>query len=580
MCSSTTLRRHAPLQLAILHSFARISLQAALHEPSFRDFRLTFRGLAATTSLLSTIHVADSCSRVRMWRCRLVQVHGRHFSIRTVIQAFHIPHSTYLLFSAAYSDVQEDQTAAPTFKIRKEFYVGCTSCTCHRRQDARLRKYKQLQLFQPISCELALHRFHNHSNIHAYIMVPLISCHSELQVKTTEASLIQKWTPMLNFPFIVRLMPTKKVTSTKRFVHLLSTKFGVPGNRLFRTLRRRLFHTMRIHLYHHSIFRNDHQWHILFQLAENSYQSFQTAKSLRCAQYFADQIFALYRLANNLEDPPRSKVRGLLKQAIRFKGAMLPCRAKALLIPVLAHNTFSTQVRSWLRHIVIERKDFLTPFHLPVCIIIPGKFPTMENKLYSHFGWMKKFSWDHPPQCPCKHLRELHPDLTTTSIAGIDHIASEARLLNVSRRLKFWLSCSAQTQAHPDFEEYCRISWHAVDQRLKHYKIGGIQYSSWREFISKQWIIHQRSAFVPVSMADIRFLRTLVADLVVQGRDHAAAHIHVYCPLLYHHLLQSTFGDPKVDTRRNMTPTAPQRRLSHIAASGWPRKYRWGIRHD
>ena len=244
MCSSTSLRRHAPWHLAILHSFACISLQAALHEPSVRDFRLTFRGLAATTSLLSTIHVADSCSRVRMWRHRLVQVHGRRFPIRTVVQAFHIPHSTYLLLSAAYSDVQEDQNAAPTFKIRKEVYVGCTSCTCHRRQDARLRKYKQLQLFQPISCELALHWFHNHNNIHAYIMVPLISCHSDLQVKTTEASLIQKWTPLLNFPYIVRLMPTKKLMSTKQFVHSLSTKFGVPGNRVFRKLRRRLFHTM------------------------------------------------------------------------------------------------------------------------------------------------------------------------------------------------------------------------------------------------------------------------------------------------------------------------------------------------
>ena len=121
MCSSTSLRRRAPWQLAILYSFACVSLQAALHEPSFRDFhfRLTLRGLEATTSLLSTIHVADSCSRVRMWRRRPVQVHGRHFSIRTMIQAFHIPHSTHLLVSAAYSNVQEDQTAVPTFKIRK-----------------------------------------------------------------------------------------------------------------------------------------------------------------------------------------------------------------------------------------------------------------------------------------------------------------------------------------------------------------------------------------------------------------------------------------------------------------------------
>ena len=116
---------------------------------------------------------------------------------------------------------------------------------------------------------------------------------------------------------------------------------------------------------------------------------------------------------------------------------------------------------------------------------------------------MKKFSWDHPPQCPCQQIRELHPDLTTTSIEGIDHIASEARLLTVSRRLQFWLSCSAQTQVYPGFEEYCRISWHAVDQWLQHYKIGGIQYLRWREFIAKQWTLHQKSAVVPVSMADI-----------------------------------------------------------------------------
>ena len=409
-------------------------------------------------------------------------------------------------------------------------------------------------------------------------MVPLIPCHSDLQVKTTEASLIQKWTPMLNFPFIIRLMPTKKVTSTKQFVHSLSTKFGVPGNRLFRKLRRRLFHTMRLHLYHRSLFQNDHQWHILFQLAENSYQSFQMVKSLRSAQYSTDQIFALCRLANNLEDPPRSKVRSLLKKAIQFKGAMLPCRAKALLIPVLARSSFSTQVRSWLKNIVIERKDFLTPFHLPVCSVIPGRFPTIENKLYSHFGWMKKFSWDHPPQCPCQQIRELHPDLTTTSIEGIDHIASEARLLTVSRRLQFWLSCSAQTQVYPDFEEYCRISWHAVDQWLQHYKIGGIQYLRWREFIAKQWTLHQKSAVVPVSMADIKYLRTLVDELVVQGRDHAATHIHVYCPFLYHHVLRSTFGDPKVYTKRNMTPTAARKYLSQVAAAGWLRKYRRGIK--
>ena len=173
-----------------------------------------------------------------------------------MIETFRAPHSTYLLFSAAYSEVHEDQTTAPCFNIQKEFYVGCATCTCRQRQDARLRKYRQVQRFQPVSCELALHWFHTCRNLEEYIMIPLLRCHS--------GSIIQKWALPLNFPFVVRLMPTKTVSSTKCFVQSLATKYGVPATRLFRKLRRRMFHTMRLHLYHSSFFRDDHQWHVLF----------------------------------------------------------------------------------------------------------------------------------------------------------------------------------------------------------------------------------------------------------------------------------------------------------------------------
>ena len=73
-------------------------------------------------------------------------------------------------------------------------------------------------------------------------------------------------------------------------------------------------------------------------------------------------MFALYRLANNLEDPPTSKVRGLLKKAKTFKGAMLPVNAKPILMPVLAYASLTKNVRSCLRSMNIDRKDFLTPF--------------------------------------------------------------------------------------------------------------------------------------------------------------------------------------------------------------------------
>ena len=106
---------------------------------------------------------------------------------------------------------------------------------------------------------------------------------------------------------------------------------------------------------------------------------------------------------------------------------------------------------------------------------------------------MRKFSWHYAPDCPCQRLRQQHPDLTTTNIEGVEHIASEARHLSISRRLKFWLSSSARTQIYPDFEEYCCLSWHAVDRWLQHSKIGGVRYWSWREFLLQEWPIHRQS---------------------------------------------------------------------------------------
>ena len=79
------------------------------------------------------------------------------------------------------------------------------------------------------------------------------------------------------------------------------------------------------------------------------------------------------------------------------------------------------------------------------------------------------------------YTRILQPP--TLIIEGIQHIASEARHLNISCHLSFWLSSSARTQIYLDFEEYCRLSWHAIDQWLQHYRIGGIRYWSWRGFL-------------------------------------------------------------------------------------------------
>ena len=88
-----------------------------------------------------------------------------------------------------------------------------------------------------------------------------------------------------------------------------------------------------------------------------------------------------------------------------------------------AHPSFAKNVRTWLRNVVIDHKDFLTPFHLPVCTVVAGKSPaienTMESKLYFNSNCIRKLSWHHCAACHCVQLRQQHPELRTTSIHGL-----------------------------------------------------------------------------------------------------------------------------------------------------------------
>ena len=142
------------------------------------------------TSLLSIMFVEDKSKRVRMWRPRCIQIHGKSIRLWKIIAAFRQPCSTYLSFSAAYSG-SEDEVEAPRFNTRKNAKWDVQRV--YMRMNTH--KPKQLQVFQQISCELALYGFHTRDDIGEYIMIAFLQCRSATEVKTTGASLIHKWAP-------------------------------------------------------------------------------------------------------------------------------------------------------------------------------------------------------------------------------------------------------------------------------------------------------------------------------------------------------------------------------------------------
>ena len=455
-----------------------------------------------------------------------------------------------------------------------EHYIGSTIHTLHDRQNTRHRKLKQLQNGQPVSCELALHWFCSQGNYYQFVPLPLLTTSSQLQTRTLESYMIQLWCPPLNYPLIMQRKVTKQ-HSTPHLRQAIANTFLGHGQRLYARLRRRMMYKQVFHFYNHNLSKHTTAWLQLHVLAEQSQRSFDMQKFIRSNSTHSDHLFALYKLSNNMEDPPRTRVRSLIKSAIQFRQLPLPPSPRPLILPLLSHKTFSHQTRHWLRQIAIQHKQWLPPFHIPKCNITAGKHTTMQQALFSHFSWMKKFTWNEPPPCSCQQLFAKHPRLTSTTICDQPHIASPAANLNVPARLANFLATHAGTQVYPTKHHYCQQTWPKLQRWLQHYNINTITYADWQSYIEQQWPQHLQQSKQWIGHSDIQYLRKIMQQFVVHCRDHAATAIFVYCPFLYWTVLKKTFGDSSVYTHLTLTPPQATQYLQQLTHQPWLQKYKW-----
>ena len=82
-------------------------------------------------------------------------------------------------------------------------YVGSTSLRLHKRQDARIRKLRQLLLMQPVHAELML-RWQVSRKKFSLVTLPIAHMDTQRQSRTLEMTLSQRWNPSLNFPYTLK----------------------------------------------------------------------------------------------------------------------------------------------------------------------------------------------------------------------------------------------------------------------------------------------------------------------------------------------------------------------------------------
>ena len=291
--------------------------------------------------MLFLLYRQTGTGKQRRLRQRLTELHFRQApSIAQVKDMFELPFTTYL-----FTDAQIE----PFFQTDSNFYVGSTALSLQERQDHRLRKFRQLQVFKPVHAELMLHWTVSRQCFRKMVLIPIAKMDTRRQIRTLESTLIQKWNPPLNYPFIREKRISKVGPDYSQSVKRIASSYQSPGTRLHRKLRKRLYKLAALCLYSSSKHEPESSWMILTILAERSLASFNMQRELRSSAYSLSHIYALYRLVNNLDEPPRSSVQCALTKILLSKGGVKPPRARPMQLPMLSHSSFRSAVKSGLK---------------------------------------------------------------------------------------------------------------------------------------------------------------------------------------------------------------------------------------
>ena len=215
------------------------------------------------------------------------------------------------------------------------------------------------------------------TNIRQFVPLVIALKPSRESAEVHEHRLIDLWQTKLNFPYINKFLSHKALGFCRVRP---STKHGYSANgeRLFRKIRKRL-KTKKV--FRSKTLKGQSAWRILLDLSSLTARSYEAEKLIRSNQISEFELYGLYRLASNLEQPHQSKAISAIRSALGFRRLTVPRSNKSLAVPFLAHQEHKTQIMAFLKEIVKDNLDHAIPFHLPSCAPIEASSPKLCDAL-------------------------------------------------------------------------------------------------------------------------------------------------------------------------------------------------------
>ena len=500
---------------------------------------------------------------VQKWRSRL---HGHGISHHTWCWAlFDKAHMVYAKLHVGLQD-------GLFYSLKSsKFYIGSTAKSMYGRDQSRKRKSKQLKKGKLVKAELVLQYWKHYQNEHEYALLPIGSAPDERFIRIRELVLIQKWQPILNYPFICQL----KFKSTSIGTQIVPKKHGhkLVGSRLFQKVRKRLFKIGRLNNVQTAATDHTHSWSILKDIGSNTLRSFDRIKELRSNRTSGHQVLALFKLASNMEEPFKSNVRSQLGKVLEFKNLVKPKHNKPLSLPHLAGQSFKGVFKQMLRDHVKENMESIPSFHIPTSTIVEAKHKTVESLLFNHFKFFKKWEDEPPTTCPCAKFLQKHPNA-----AQVDgHVASPADLMNLPTKVLRIAQYATNSQYYEAKEAYLQQILPRIEAWTKWHVLPPIPESTIRSKLDTVWPEHKKASQDTITSKDVFLIKQQTKGLVVHCQDHQPHRLCIFCPCLYHKTIKDTFFDPQVYEEINMTAEECIQHARDIIPDNINKSYPWGI---
>ena len=157
-------------------------------------------------------------------------------------------------------------------------------------------------------------------------------------------------------------------------------------------------------------FVSKHAWRNLYQISLFTWESYEACQRICSGEFHTLEVYALYKLANHVEEPIRSRAKSLVGKALLFRNDTVPKNNLPLNMMFLAHDNFGSNLETWIRKLIIQRKNVAIPFFY--------RLIDSENKVTPSWAVFKVFytiidacgqrrTLDRSIPCCCRELRSI-----------------------------------------------------------------------------------------------------------------------------------------------------------------------------